>query len=252
MCLGSNQPYFFPYVGYFQLIESVDTFLLYGNIKYVKESWVSRNRLLNKSTKQPFYIILPIGNRNTHQLISNTKVKWNKQIWIRKFKNTLITNYSGAPFFEESLSFLTTLLEGITKDNLHEFNLVIIKSICSYLRLDTKLIDDSQTFDLVEEKLSKLYSNGDTNHLIARHVQRIFMLCEQYGASSYHNLSGGKHLYKEKEFVKRGINLKFLSSEIVSYKQFNKDFIPQLSIIDVLMHEGQTGTERIVKNYHLS
>ena len=248
MKLAINQPYFFPYIGYFQLIESVDIFIIYGNLKFVKSTWMTRNRLLNKGNTTPFYISISVENRNkSFQLINEVSLKWNREFWIKKFNNSLVLNYSKALYFSETFDCINSIFSNINTDNLHTFNSIIIRELCKHLRIDTTIILKDTFSDFEADVIS---SYEDTQDYLIK-VHRALKFCKKMKANQFHNLPGGAVLYDKNLFKEHGIELKFIGMPNVQYNQFNHPFVPHLSIIDVLMHNGNQGTKELIKNYQL-
>lgn len=251
MKLAINQPYFFPYIGYFQLIESVDTFIMYGNLKFVKETWINRNRLL--ANGQAFLVSLPIENKNKTQLIKDVKISKNNRIhWISEMEKHLLINYAKADYFKEIFTLIRNILSSIDSDYLQDFNAQSIQQICAYLDIDTVIINDNDRYLEVEKDLIEIYSKDSVReYLIEKKTMRIIKFCQFLKANTFHNLPGGTILYDKGFFKQQGINLHFIEMPKVQYKQFCSDFVPHLSIIDVLMHTGKEGTQRIIKAYNL-
>ena len=89
MKLAIMQPYFFPYIGYFQLIKSVDEFVIYDNIQYTKKGWINRNRILVNGTD--YLISLPLKKDSDYLNVVDRQLaeSWEKD---RTKLLTLITN----------------------------------------------------------------------------------------------------------------------------------------------------------------
>jgi hypothetical protein len=241
--IGIMQPYFFPYLGYFQLIAAVDSFILYNKVSFRKKSWITRNRLLNKGTSNPFYIQIPVKKQSSNKLIEEINID-SSQKWKDSISNHLYYNYKKAHFFDPTYSFITELLN-INETNLHVYNSSIVEGICRQLGISTKIIIDNSPFEGIENEL--LYSEAG----IESKSQRIINICNYMKASTYINPIGGTSLYSKKVFAKHAIQLMFLQTNYSNYTQFNNIHVPSLSIVDVLMHCGFDRTSALIKQYSL-
>ncbi len=242
-----------PYIGYWQLIESVDKFILYGNVAFEKKSWVSRNRIINKKG-DIVNIIIPLRHKSCNKLISEIIID-NSLNWNSKLLKTIRTEYGGALFFEETFSLIEPLLN-TRYETLMQLNCTTISQIAKYLDINTVVDCDNSRFVDMEEVLqcdevdySQLRYLGDAEP--DRKTARVIEMCKRENASRYVNAIGGKALYKKEEFLKNGIELFFIETRAIDYQQFAKSFTPNLSIIDVLMHNGKEGTKDLLKLYGL-
>lgn len=253
MKLAIMQPYFFPYLGYFQAIEAVDKYIIYSDLNYIYQGWVDRNRLIDKSG-QVFYIRPQLENASVSKLISEIELS-KKPFWKNKLIKTLTFSYAGAKHHKETLGLITDILQG-TEEKLCEFNFNSTKNICSYLGIKTKLVHETTKYKDLEAQLRSPdaiqnhfpeYINND----IEIKVIRALKMCEAEDAKTFVNAIGGRELYSKEIFEQNKINLRFLETKSYDYKQFNESFTPHLSIIDVLMHNGKDRTRELINNYNL-
>ena len=218
MKVGIMQPYFMPYIGYFQLMKAVDKYVIYNDVNYINRGWVARNNILINERKQLFTIKLQGASQNKHfteiQVLDDLK----------KLTKTLEMNYSKAPFFQPTMELMNKIFS-FPEKRLDLFIKNSFEEILTYLKIDTELI------------LSSNIKKDDS----LKGQDKILDICKRLKADTYYNAIGGKELYDKKEFAKNGISLCFLrTNENLQYKQFSKmDFIPNLSIIDVLMFNSQ-------------
>lgn len=230
MILGIMQPYFMPYIGYFQLLNAVDKYVIYDNAKYTKKGWINRNRILqnNKDT----LISISVEKDSDYLDIKDRSVadSFDK----KKLINQIRESYRKAPYFEQVMSIVEDIINYEEK-NLFLYIYNSIKEICKYLNIHTEIIISS-TID-VDQTLTG--------------QDRVIAICKTLGAEDYYNAIGGQELYHSKDFEKEGINLRFLSSNLVAYKQFNDDFIPWLSIIDVMMFNSLAEIRDMLNEYKL-
>lgn len=229
MKLAIMQPYFFPYIGYFQLINEVDVFVVYDEIEYTKKGWINRNRMLKKGTDELF--TLPIKKDSDFLTINKRVLADSWSIDKKKMLNTFKEAYRKAPFFDETITLVEHCLN-YPNINLFQFLFESIKTICDYLKIDTKLVISSSL-------------NFDNN---LKSTDKVLAICKNLNANEYINPIGGNTLYDKEFFKKEGIELKFLKSNTFIYPQFDNNFIPFLSIIDVLMFNSINEVKRIVAN----
>ncbi len=254
MKLAIMQPYFFPYIGYFQCIAAVDKYILYENLDYITEGWMHRNRILIKNKAASYINARTIG-RSSNKKISEIELDTNF-IWKKKLINSIRLNYSGAKYFEESFALIEQLIQQEHK-YLFEYNTAIIKGICNFLNIKTTIISDNKNYLPFEDKLNAIDYN-DYSMFTAllktkpiKKVARVLEMCRMEQADTFVNAIGGKDLYDKKEFEQYDIDLFFIQTGDIAYEQFNRDFFPHLSIIDVLMHNGREQTKELLNNYKL-
>jgi len=215
MKIGIMQPYLFPYIGYWQLINAVDRYIIYDDVNFIKGGWINRNRILMNGEGK--LISLQLHNASPNKLIKEVEVL-GKPICNKKLLKTLESSYKKAPHYADVFSVIESV---ITQDekNLARYLEFSIKRVCEYLSIDTELIVSS--------------SIRKNNEL--RGQDKIIEICKILGANEYINAIGGQKLYSYSDFATKRIGLKFLQTGDIKYKQFKSDFIPNLSIIDVMM-----------------
>lgn len=215
MKVGIMQPYFFPYIGYWQLMDVVDVYVVYDDVNYINRGWINRNKILING--QPEYFRLPLLGASQNKLINEINVNHDAKL-LKKSIQTIENAYKKAPYF----NIVYPLLEKILKcecEKVSDYILYSFEIICQYLRINTKLL---------------LSSSLDKNNSL-RGQDKILEICESLKCNTYYNAIGGKQLYDKESFQKRGMEIKFLNSDSVVYKQFGNDFHSNLSIIDVMM-----------------
>lgn len=233
MKLAIMQPYFFPYIGYFQLINAVDKFVVYDDIKYTKKGWIQRNRILNNGKDDLFslsvqkdsdYLNVVERRLADNYLESNLKI-------LRKIEDL----YRKSPFFKEAYPLVEKVFTNTNHNNLFEFILFGIEEVIKYLSISTEVIISSSL------KIDHSLKSQD----------KVMAICKKLKATQYINAIGGQELYSKEYFTKEGIILNFIKSLPIEYKQFNNEFIPWLSIIDVLMFNSVEEVNRMLDRYEL-
>lgn len=255
MKLAIMQPYFMPYIGYFQAINAVDKYILYDNLNFIKDAWVNRNRLLlcngNVST-----FSVPIIAKSSNTKIVDIRID-NSQKWGEKLLKTIFLNYKKVSDFDEIFPLLETILSR-KYDFLSELNVLSIKTIAEFLSIGTVIEYDNSKYISLEDNLLLVDQQNYSPFQYLEKTQpikkvaRVIAICKAEGATSFINAIGGQSLYSQEEFAKYGIDLKFVQTDLdLRYNQFSHEFTSNLSIIDVLMHNGKEGTKQLLNAYKL-
>ena len=227
MKVAIMQPYFLPYIGYFQLIGAVDVFIVYDNIKYTKRGWINRNRMLQNGKDVMFSLPL----KSDSDLLNVCDRELAADFKRTKMLNQISDAYRRAPYF----AHIYPLIEKIVtyeEHNLFKFLQNSIATTCKHLGLTTKICISSSI--AIDHNLKS--------------QDKVLALCEATGASTYVNAIGGIDLYSRDEFKTRGIELKFSRPMLFEYTQFGNVFVPWLSIIDVMMFNSIEVILKIIKN----
>lgn len=211
------QPYFFPYVGYFQLINAVDKFIIFDDVNYIKRGWVNKNRILQNGEVHNF--TLPVKKASQNKTIADLAITSDEKV-IEKLVKQIHFSYSKSKNFTAVFPLIEQLLT-TPERNLSIYLSNILIKISDYLGIKTEFI----------------YSSSLSNHINYNNAEnRIIELTKLVGGNEYYNLPGGVHLYNSKNFNANDITLHFLSTEFQPYQQLKTpEFIPGLSIIDYLM-----------------
>lgn len=223
-----NQPYLFPYITYWQLINSVDTFVIADNMNYINKGYINRNNILIDGKAHIFTLDLVAASQN--KLINEIEIGKN----CAKILKSLERSYGRAPYFQDVFLLIKSILE-FPEKNLAKFVTNSLKKISNYLEIDTKFI-----------YLSDIEIN---NNLKAQ--DKIIDICERLKAKNYINLIGGQELYSKERFKEHDIKLNFIETEIVEYRQFENEFIPYLSIIDIMMFNSKEEVINMLDRYKL-
>ena len=231
MKLAIMQPYFFPYIGYFQLINSVDKFVILDDVNYINRGWINRNRILING--KPRLISMPLKDASQNKLINEIEIA-NDQRWREKLLRTLQLNYKKALFFSDVFPLVEKIILN-KEQHLSTFIFASIIAINKYLEIET----------VIEPSSAKYI----TKHFKAE--QKILNICFQENATTYINPIGGIDLYSKQQFKDHNIELIFLKSEEVTYNQHYKNFTPWLSIIDVMMFNSRSDIKKMFNNYGL-
>ncbi|WP_295685213.1 WbqC family protein [uncultured Fibrobacter sp.] len=229
MIIAGNQPYFIPYIAYWQLMTACDLFLIGDDYAFIKDGWVQRNRILRQG--KPTYFGLEISKISPNRLINQTELI---EINSTKKLKDLYYCYHSAPFFNRGYSLMEKIFSFPEKD-LTAFLVNSIEIIREYLGIKTKMMFTSQI-------------EGNCRY---KCEQRIFDFCDRLGGTTYINAIGGQSLYKKDEFAEHGIELKFIHSHCREYKQLGGAFVPGLSILDVIMFNSREEIAQMLGEFTL-
>ncbi len=240
------QPYFFPYIGYFQLIYNADIFLIYGNVTFRKSSYITRNTLMQSMTKKQYLIQCPVLNSSSNQLIKNMKIDETSG-WREYLVKKLQHDYIKKPFYEETIVLISKLLK--YKDgNLINFHTYCIKEISKHLGIITEIILDDERFINIENNLSTIEFKSS---ILNYKIKRIIDICKYMKCNQYVNSEGGMMLYDVDLFKKNDIDLIFLKSKSSNYSPDNLVHNQNLSIIDLLMNMGKDEIFKMLSMFDL-
>jgi len=231
--LAIMQPYFMPYIGYFQLIHSVDEFIVYDNIQYTKKGWINRNRILTNERDRLF--TLPIKKDSDYLNVVDRKLAESWKEDRKKLTNLIKASYNKAPYFYDAFPLVSQCLNWADHSNLFNFILNSLTLINNYLDIKTNVVISSAV---------------DINHNL-KSQDKVIALCKARTATHYINAIGGTSLYDKKTFIQNNIELNFIKSNPITYKQSNNKFVPWLSIIDVLMFNSKQQIQQYLNEYTL-
>ena len=190
MKVACMQPYFLPYIGYWQLIHSVDKFVILDDVQYITKGWINRNKIIVKGKEQ--WVTIPLKDANRNRMINEIDI-CDKTEWLPKLRRSITYNFSKSIFFEDIGKLLNGILD-YEENNLSKFLIKSISSICEYLGINTEML-------IASDCCPKGNLSGQN---------RVRNICENLGAISYINPPGGKSLYDASSFLEREISLNFL------------------------------------------
>lgn len=210
------QPYFFPYIGYFQLMNAVDEFVVYDNIQFSKKGWINRNRILVNGADS--YISLPLKKDSDYLNVVERHLSDDWKNERKKMLNRITESYRKAPCYKTVMPLIETILMH-DDSNLFGFIYHSLEQIKAYLGIKTHFIISSAI--PIDHQLKS--------------EDKVLALCKARSATTYINPIGGVDLYNKDRFLSEGIVLQFLKADNIQYQQYANTFVPFLSIVDVLM-----------------
>lgn len=223
------QPYFFPYIGYYQMVHAVDTFVFYDDVNYIKGGWINRNRILMNG--EPAYITVPLQGASPNKEIREVGLMADR----KKVLRTIEQVYRKAPYFAGTISLLEDVL---TRPFVHIGELAKYSVIAVMDHLGVKRDYRVSSRDFAH---TKSMSRAD----------RLIAITKECGSRRYVNAAGGSELYGKDHFLQHGVDLQFIKSELQPYAQFGGNYVPGLSMIDVLMFNSREECLLGLSKYHL-
>jgi len=213
------QSNYIPWKGYFDLIASVDTFIIYDDMQYTRRDWRNRNKIKTDSGLK--WLTIPVEVKGKyHQKINETLIA--DDTWAKKHWQNLQQNYKNSPYFDDIAKWLEPLYSNMNTDSLSMCNTLLITEICEYLGIETA-IQDSRDFTLAEGK-----------------SERLANLCQQVSATEYISGPAAKDYLDEAVFDQLDINVKWFDySDYPAYDQQHGEFEHFVTILDLLFNTGK-------------
>jgi len=227
--LAVMQPYFFPYIGYWQMIHAVDDFIIYDDVNFIKSGYINRNSIL--VNKKSHGITLPVQGASSNKLINELTIAQQPKKIVKSIKQA----YAKAPYFKEVMPVVEDALL-LDEKNLAKYLTYGLTQIAKYLLIETEIHVSSQI-----ERPDEL-----------DRTERLIHFCRHFDSDRYINAIGGQELYDKKYFQERNIELNFIKMNSIEYEQYTSmDFIPFLSIIDVMMFNERSDIKEMLNDYTL-
>lgn len=225
------QPYFFPYLGYWQMILTADTFVIFDDVNFIKRGWINRNNILINGSAHLISLPLLAASQNKHI----------KDIWVtdslkdkEKLLKTIEVAYKKAPFFNDVFPIVYDTV--LSKDN----------NLARLLRNQFESV-----FNYLDVKAKVLFSSDIDKNEDLRAQDKIIDICKRLNTTHYINAIGGTDLYDRQAFANEGMKLSFIKMRPIDYKQFNNEFVPNLSFIDVLMFNSRRDVGLMLNEFDL-
>ena len=230
--LSIMQPYIFPYIGYFHLIESTEKIVFYDDVNYIKRGWINRNRILINNSD--FLFTIPVEKASQNKLINEINPLIDSN-FIDKFFAQIETAYKKAPYYYDVVEILKTVFSK-HYENIADLAINSIRSVYKYLDKDIQWTKSS-----ISSPETKGMDKAD----------RLIEITKNLGYQKYINAIGGQELYQKEYFNNKGVKLNFVKSQKIEYKQFNNDFVPWLSIIDILMFNDKNAVREQITAHNI-
>ena len=225
------QPYFLPYLAYFQLLNIVDQFIIYDDVNFMKKKWINRNNILING--EPKFFTIPLKKVSQNKYIKDIEIVDDLD-WKSKFLRKVELAYKKAPHYQKSFDLLEKIINQ-KHSHISELAFSSLKELCNHLNIQTKI-----------KPSATVYNNSQL-----KGQDRIIDICKKEGASHYINPIGGTSLYSKESFSRSQIQLNFLKPDFISYRQFKNKFIPNLSILDTIMFNDLESIHNFLKCFKL-
>ena len=216
LALGIMQPYVFPYLGYFQLMAAVDRFVVYDDVAFIKQGWIISNILVDGV---PHRFTIPLHDPSSFRAINEPMVDGSGYApFVRKFPRTIDRSYRHAAWFSPARALLADVLEGF-EGSVGRLAMRSLRAVARYVGIGTVIVESPHTYGNRRVKAQ----------------ERGLDICAREGARTNVNAVGGRALHATAAFRERGIEFRFVQPRAVQHAQFGATFVPNLSVVNVLM-----------------
>ncbi|MBX9891049.1 MAG: WbqC family protein [Chitinophagaceae bacterium] len=233
MKIAIVQPYFMPYLGYFQLVHAVDKFVFFDDVNFIKKGWINRNYIY--SLNGPHLFTVPLVKASQNKLINDICIS-DFELFMLSFKERLRHSYHKAPFYSQVMDWLEGWLFRNDFLLISLLSATSIQKVFEYLDLKKEFIFSSE----IDYQKSKTDNTA---------TDKIISICKLLGAKHYINPRNGKDIYKKADFESQNLKLSFINMKPITYTQFDREFMPYLSIIDVLMFNDKEHVKKLLTEY---
>ncbi len=225
------QPYFLPYLSYYKLLNLVDKFVIYDDVNFISRGYINRNQILINGKSHLFTV--PLRDASQNKLIYEVEVSPDL-VWRKKLLRTIDQAYRKAPHYQTVFPLIQDIFND-QSESVASYCLQALVKTANYIGLETEIVSTSRR-----------YGNADL-----KGQNRILSICKQEGADHYVNPIGGQELYDRSLFEKEGITLNFIQTTPQVYTQLKNEFVPWLSIIDVMMFNSPAEIRQMMPNFEL-
>lgn len=223
MKIAISQSNYLPWKGYFDLIASVDRFILYDTVQFTKNDWRNRNVIKTRGGLQ--WLTIPVG-ADIHRRICDVALP--DTPWRRKHWAALTCAYAQAPHFDAVMALLHDAFHGGGDRTLSALNARLLRAICGYLGIDTEIVVHD--------------GRGQEEDRVLKLVE----ICRRHGARTYLSAPAGRQYIDPRAFEQRGLSVEWFNYDgYAVYPQSHGHFVHQVSIVDALFHCGPD-VERIL------
>ena len=219
------QPSYLPWLGYFDQLYRSDVFVLYDDVQYDKHGWRNRNRI--KTPAGPQWLTVPVLTHG-QGLLTNREVRIDaRQPWGRRHLQALRANYAKAPAFGEVFERLEPVLSRCWT-RLLDVNVAGLEALTEILGIKREIRLSSEL------------------GIPGRRTERLVAICRALGADRYLTGDAARDYVDEAQFAANGIRLEYHRYQHPVYPQFHGDFVPYLSVVDLLMNSGRASLQLLL------
>lgn len=235
MKLAIMQPYFFPYLGYFSLIQNTDKWIVFDEVQFIRHGWIERNRILKPQGGWQ-YLSVPLEKHSRGTLIKEIRIR-NSEDWKGSILRQLEHYKKIAPYYSDVIYFLKKAFKA-NFDSITELNVHLLMETCKYIGIDFKY----QIYSEMNLGIENINKPGDWALNISKAINN---------TTEYFNLPGGIGIFDREAFKIANIKLKFLRIKLNNYRQGGRPFEPGLSIIDVMLFNSPTSISEMLTQYEI-
>lgn len=222
------QPYLFPYLGYYQLVYAVDKFVFYDDVNFIKRGYINRNNILVNGQAQRFTVPVPGATQNK----KINEFDFSEDV--RKVLKTIQMAYKKAPYFEFVYPIIEDVLT-LPERTVTTICKASVEQVFNYLEID-----------------KHFYISSELNYERDKSAaDRLIDISKILSCSKYINSPGGIKLYDKDYFSEQDVELSFIKMTAGSYSQNQSEFIPYLSMIDVLMWNNKAQIKKLMQQFEL-
>jgi hypothetical protein len=219
MRVGILQPGYLPWLGFFEQMHKSDVFIIYDDVQYDKESWRNRNRIKTANGVQ--WLTVPVQIEfNNHPLIKDVIID-NKTNWRKKHLFSIRQNYSKAPLFRKYIDIFENVYS-------REWEYLVDINMYFILKL-------SESLGIIQKKIIR----SSMLNMSGGRTERLINICKLFNADTFYEGAAGKNYIDSTQFLRHGIKVEFQDYKHPLYKQLHGDFVPYLSVIDLLFNHGE-------------
>lgn len=215
------QPTYLPWMGYFELIDATDVYVVFDHVQFVKKGWQQRNRI--KTPNGVIWLTIPVKKAPRGTRICDIEISWERENPLEKHWETIAFGYGKAPYFNK-YKFLFEEIYSKRYTLLRDLNVELIKTICNILGIKTKILFSSE-LNLSDEDMGK--------------TEKIVNLCKKVGITYLYDGKSAQDFIDLSLFEKEKIQIAFQDFHHPTYPQRYGDFIPYMSVIDLLLNTGE-------------
>lgn len=218
MKIAIMQPYLFPYIGYFSLIKNTDYFVFFDTPQYIRKGWINRNRILGTNGTDVYFTV-PVEKCARETPINKVKISCNEN-WKEKWMGQLTIYKKRAPYYSKIISLVQDILN-VKTQYISELAINSVVRTCDYLGMNFH-------YDIFSQMNLPLFE-------VKAPDEWALYITKEMKYDTYVNPPGGKSFFDASKYKKVDIELEFLTQEIKKYNQRVKEFVPGLSMLDVMM-----------------
>lgn len=228
------QPYFFPYIGYYSLIDKADIFIVCDEVQYIRQGWMNRNRILNCNTEF-HYICMPVIKAPQKTAIKDIRIDQQLQ-WKTKLRQDLTRYRNYGRYYKNAMEVIEACLAYET-DSLTAFHVNSMKQVMAYVGIEGRI----EVLSEMNLKLPEIKAADEWGLYVTKAL----------GGKTYCNPPGGMNFYSSQKYTQNGVEILFVINKLAPYNQGRDYFVPGMSMIDAMMFISPSQILEHVKNYEV-